>query len=81
VRDETHRFALTYHRSLRGKSGLRSVLDEIPGIGARRKRMLLQRFGSLKRLRAASVEELRTVGALPPRVAEAAHRFLGSVVE
>jgi excinuclease ABC subunit C len=81
VRDETHRFALTYHRSLRGKSGLRSVLDEIPGIGARRKRMLLQRFGSLKRLRAASVEELRTVGGLPPRVAEAAHRFLGSVVE
>jgi excinuclease ABC subunit C len=81
VRDETHRFALAYHRSLRGKSGLRSVLDEIPGIGARRKRMLLQRFGSLKRLRAASVEELKTVGGLPPRVAEAAHRFLGSVVE
>jgi excinuclease ABC subunit C len=81
VRDETHRFALAYHRSLRGKSGLRSVLDEIPGIGTRRKRMLLQRFGSLKRLRAASVEELKTVGGLPPRVAEAAHRFLGSVVE
>ncbi|MFI5340905.1 MAG: excinuclease ABC subunit UvrC [Candidatus Methylomirabilales bacterium] len=81
VRDETHRFALMYHRSLRGKSGLRSVLDEIPGIGARRKRMLLQRFGSLKRLRAASVEELRSVGGLPPRVAEAAHRLLGSVVE
>ena len=81
MRDETHRFALAYHRSLRGKSGLRSVLDEIPGIGARRKRMLLQRFGSLKRLRAASVEELKTVGGLPPRLAEAAHRFLGSVVE
>ncbi len=81
VRDETHRFALMYHRSLRGKSGLRSVLDEIPGIGARRKRLLLQRFGSLKRLRAASVEELRTVGGLPPRVAEAAHRLLGSVVQ
>jgi len=81
VRDETHRFALAYHRSLRGKSGLRSVLDEIPGIGSRRKRMLLQRFGSLKRLRAASVEELKTVGGLPPRVAEAAHRFLGSVIE
>src|SRR5574337_859531 len=61
VRDETHRFALMYHRSLRGKSGLRSVLDEIPGIGARRKRLLLQRFGSLKRLRTASVEELRSV--------------------
>jgi excinuclease ABC subunit C len=79
VRDETHRFALMYHRSLRGKSGLHSVLDEIPGIGARRKRLLLQRFGSLKRLRAASVEELRTVGGLPPRVAEAAHHLLGAL--
>ncbi len=80
VRDETHRFALMYHRSLRGKRGLHSVLDEIPGIGARRKRLLLQRFGSLKRLRAASVEELRTVGGLPSRVAEATHRLLSSVV-
>ncbi|MBI2563800.1 MAG: excinuclease ABC subunit C [candidate division NC10 bacterium] len=81
VRDETHRFALMYHRSLRGKSGLRSVLDEVPGIGARRKRLLLQRFGSLKRLRAASVEELRTVGGLPQRVAEAAHHLLSSAGE
>ncbi len=81
VRDETHRFALAYHRNLRGRSGLRSALDEIPGIGARRKRLLLQRFGSLKRLRAASVEELRTVGGLPPRVAEAAHRLLASIAD
>lgn len=81
VRDETHRFALMYHRSLRGKSGLRSVLDEVPGIGARRKRLLLQRFGSLKRLRAASVEELRTLGGLPQRVAEAAHHLLSSTTE
>ncbi len=81
VRDETHRFALTYHQNLRGKSSLRSVLDEIPGIGATRKRLLLQRFGSLKRLRAASVEELLSVGSLPPRVAEAVHRLLGSVAE
>ncbi len=81
VRDETHRFALMYHRSLRGKRGLHSVLDEIPGIGARRKRLLLQRFGSLKRLRAASVEELRTVGGLPSRVAEAAHRILVSIAD
>jgi excinuclease ABC subunit C len=81
ARDETHRFALAYHRNLRGKSGLRSVLDEVPGIGATRKRILLQRFGSLKRLRVASVEELRSVGGLPPRVAEAVHRLLGSVVD
>jgi len=79
VRDETHRFALSYHRGLRGKSGLRSVLDEIPGIGARRKRVLLQRFGSLKRLRAATVEELQVLGGLPRRVAENVHRFLQAI--
>lgn len=76
VRDETHRFALAYHRALRGKAGLQSALDEIPGIGARRKRHLLTRFGSLTRLRAASVEEFVRIGGLPPRVAEATHRFL-----
>jgi excinuclease ABC subunit C len=81
VRDETHRFALTYHRSLRGKSGMRSVLDEIPGIGPRRKRALLQRFGSLKRLRTASLDELMKVGGLPPRIAEATHRLLNSVTD
>jgi len=81
VRDETHRFALAYHRRLRGKGSIASVLDEIPGIGPRRKRQLLQRFGSVKRLQAASLEELRTVGGLPPRVAEATHRFLAAIAE
>jgi excinuclease ABC subunit C len=81
VRDETHRFALMYHRSLRGKSGMRSILDEIPGIGPRRKRVLLQRFGSLKRLRAASLEELTTLGGLPPRIAEATHRLLSAAAD
>jgi excinuclease ABC subunit C len=81
VRDETHRFALAYHRVLRGKAGLRSVLDEIPGIGGKRKRQLLQRFGSLARIRTASAEELARVGGLPPRVAEVAHRLLNAVAE
>jgi excinuclease ABC subunit C len=81
VRDETHRFALAYHRTLRGKTGLQSVLDEIPGIGDKRKRQLLQRFGSLKRLRAASAEELANVGGLPPRVAEATQRLLNAIAE
>jgi excinuclease ABC subunit C len=80
VRDESHRFALAYHRTLRGKSGLHSVLDEIPGIGQKRKRQLLQRFGSLAGLRAASTEEIVRVGGLPPRVAEAVHRLLNAVV-
>jgi excinuclease ABC subunit C len=81
VRDETHRFALAYHRTLRGRAGLQSTLDEIPGIGPRRKRQLLQRFGSLTRLRAASVEDLTRVGGLPPRVAEATQRLLNAIVE
>lgn len=79
VRDETHRFALAYHRALRGKTGLQSALDEIPGIGAKRKRQLLQRFGSLQRLRTASAEELARVGGLPPRVAESTHRLLNAI--
>jgi excinuclease ABC subunit C len=78
VRDETHRFALAYHRTLRGKAGLRSALDGVPGIGPRRKRQLLQRFGSLARLRVASVEELTRMGGLPPQVAEATHRILNA---
>jgi len=78
VRDETHRFALAYHRTLRGKAGLRSALDDVLGIGPRRKRQLLQRFGSLARLRAASVEELTRVGGLPPQVAETTHRMLNA---
>jgi len=81
VRDETHRFALAYHRTLRGKAGLQSALDEIPGIGEKRKRQLLQRFGSLKRLRVATAEELMRVGGLPPRVADATYRLLSAVAD
>jgi excinuclease ABC subunit C len=79
VRDESHRFAVAYHRSLRGKAGLRSVLDEIPGIGEKRKRQLLRRFGSLARIRSASAGELAEIGGLSPRVAETAHRLLHGV--
>ncbi len=61
VRDEAHRFAVTYHRSLRGKERLRSVLDGIPGVGTERRRRLLRAFGSVKRMRAASMEELAGV--------------------
>lgn len=81
VRDEAHRFAVAYHRALRGKGGLRSALDEIPGIGPRRKRELLQRFGSLRRLREASVEELQATGGLPLQVATATQRFLAALAE
>ncbi len=61
IRDEAHRFGITYHRSLRNKRGLASQLDAIPGIGPRRRRALLAHFGSLDKIREASVEELITV--------------------
>ncbi|MGC8838047.1 MAG: excinuclease ABC subunit UvrC [Anaerolineae bacterium] len=61
VRDEAHRFAVTYHRDLRTRRTLASVLDEIPGIGPERRKRLLRQFGSLEAIRAASEEDLATV--------------------
>jgi excinuclease ABC subunit C len=61
IRDEAHRFGVTYHRSLRKKTGLASQLDSIAGIGPRRRRALLAHFGSLEKIREASIEELVTV--------------------
>ena len=69
IRDEAHRFALTYHRQLRSKSGLASALDDIPGVGPKRKRALLKHFGSLAKVREASLEELQAVPGLPAQVA------------
>ena len=68
VRDEAHRFAVTYHRKLRSKRMVDSVLDSVAGIGPNRKRHLLRRFGSLKRLRAATYEEIAEV--VPEAVAD-----------
>jgi excinuclease ABC subunit C len=61
IRDEAHRFAITYHRAVRGRTGLRSALDEVQGIGPKRKRELLRRFGSVKGIRSATLEELAAV--------------------
>src|SRR5690606_2377531 len=61
IRDEAHRFAITYHRQLRGKSMTESAFDGIPGVGPARRKALLKHFGSLKRVRAATVEELAEV--------------------
>ncbi|MCH8050969.1 MAG: excinuclease ABC subunit UvrC [Chloroflexi bacterium] len=58
IRDEAHRFAITYHRNVRKKSGLRSALDDVPGVGPKRKRALLRKFGSLKAVRDASADEI-----------------------
>jgi excinuclease ABC subunit C len=58
IRDEAHRFAITYHREVRGKRALSSVFDEVPGIGPARKKALLKRFGSVRRIREASLDEV-----------------------
>lgn len=68
VRDEAHRFAVSYHRNLRSKSMVDSILDEIPGIGPTRKKALIKRFGSLKQMRQAAKEDLAEV--VGPKVAE-----------
>ena len=69
VRDEAHRFAVTYHRTLRGQEMTASAFDEMPGIGPARRRALLEQFGSLKRLREASVEEIAAVDGFSQRLA------------
>ena len=79
VRDEAHRFAVTYHRNLRGKAGLKSALDEIPGIGPARKKALLRKFGSVAGLRQATAEELAEVDGISPKLAETIKEYLGGV--
>ena len=76
VRDESHRFAITFHRELRGKAMTTSVLDEVPGVGPTRKKAIMRHFGSMKRLRAASVEEIESVKGVPADVARAVHESL-----
>ena len=68
VRDEAHRFAITYHRQLRGKRMIDSILDDVDGIGSTRKKALIREFGSVKQLRAAGVDRLADV--VPRKVAE-----------
>jgi excinuclease ABC subunit C len=70
VRDEAHRFAIEYHRELRGRAMTASALDDIPGVGPKRKKALLKHFGSLKKLRAASAEEIAAVPGVPREVAD-----------
>jgi len=76
IRDEAHRFAITYHRAVRGKRALASVFDEVPGIGPTRKKALLKRFGSVRRIREASVEEVAATPGIGPDVADRLKRHL-----
>jgi excinuclease ABC subunit C len=70
IRDEAHRFAVTYHQQLRGKRAVRSILDEIQGVGPAKKRALLRKFGSVKGMRDASEADLAGVAGVGPALAE-----------
>ena len=70
IQDEAHRFAIEYHRSLRGKAQVRSVLEEIPGVGPARRKALMRKFGSLEEIRNASLEELAEIPELNEKVAQ-----------
>ncbi|MBQ8625697.1 MAG: excinuclease ABC subunit UvrC [Agathobacter sp.] len=75
IQDEAHRFAIEYHRSLRSKAQVKSVLDDIEGIGPARRKALMRRFQSLENIRNASVEELAQADGMNQTVAEAVYRF------
>lgn len=77
VRDEAHRFAITYHRKLHRKAATHSRLDDVPGIGPKRKKALLKGFGSLKAIREASLEELAAVPGMNRELAERVKETLG----
>jgi excinuclease ABC subunit C len=69
IDEEAHRFAISYHRKLRNKATLASPLDDVPGIGPRRKRALLKTFGSLDAIREASIEDLASVPGMTRKAA------------
>ncbi|MDN6520300.1 MAG: excinuclease ABC subunit UvrC [Yaniella sp.] len=76
LRDESHRFAIKAHRSKRSSSMIQSVLDEVPGLGEKRRKELLKHFGSLKKVRQASIEDLQVVSGVGPKLAQAIYDTL-----
>jgi len=76
LRDEAHRFALTYHRKLRDKRSTGSALEEVPGVGPRRRRLLLRTFGSIDGIRRASVDELAAVPTMTKKLAEQIREYM-----
>lgn len=76
IRDEAHRFALTYHRNLRGKATRGSVLDAIPGVGPKRKKELIRHFGTIKKIRAATLDELSEVTGISAKLAAEIYQHL-----
>ena len=76
IRDEAHRFAITYHRKVRAKSGMESALDSVPGVGPKRKRALLRKFGSLRGVREASIEDIASTIGFTQSLAEKVKQYL-----
>jgi excinuclease ABC subunit C len=76
LRDEAHRFAITYHRKLRGKTSKRSILDDAPGIGPSKKKQLVTHFGSVKKLMKATPEEIAQVEGFGPKLSSTLHHYL-----
>ena len=75
IRDEAHRFAITYHRKLRGKRNLESILDHIEGIGPKRRKALWAHFNSLEAMKEASIDELANVESMNYKTAETLYNF------
>ena len=80
VQDEAHRFAIEYHKSLRGKKEIHSILDDIPGIGPKRRLALMRQFGDINAIREATVAQLADVEGMNERAAESVYEFFHSVV-
>ena len=78
IQDEAHRFAIEYHRSLRSKAQVKSVLDEIPGVGPARRKALMRHFGSINEIKEASVEQLCEVPEIPEHIGKQIYEFFRS---
>ncbi|MBS56761.1 MAG: excinuclease ABC subunit C [Rickettsiales bacterium] len=78
LRDEAHRFAITAHRSKRSKNNIKSIFEDIPGVGPKRKKMLMLHFGNVNKIKIASIQELSKVKKLPPEVINQIYKFFNS---
>ena len=74
MQDEVHRFTITYHKQIRSKGSIQSLLDNIPGIGEKRRKELIKKFGSAKKIKEASVQEIAEI--VPLNVAENLKKYL-----
>ncbi len=79
IRDEVHRFAITTHRNKRSKMSIRSVFDELKGIGPSRKKILKSHFGSIERMKLASLKELKEIKSIPENILEQIYKYFHSV--